>query len=227
MKILVFKIWWKFAHFRRFYTTTSPLTFSIIPFTTLRWILAGILWKEKDSYNEQFARIKLWQSLCFDASKKKMFGLNLINTKTWGWYIQVKQEILINPCYTIYVSDENFDEYEKLKNYLEKWYREYTPYLGIAQFIANIEYLGEFVGEKVNLENVEVDSIVPIEKLSDGKNLIIKDWQFFEIEKVPFTMDNERNLTSLREFAFDINGWKLKLKEFDWHKVGNKLVYLV
>lgn len=232
MKVLAFKIYGKFWHFRKFYTTTSPLTFSIIPFTTLRWIIAAILWKPKDTYNEEFAKIKLSQKLGFDATNKRMFWINLWQTKDsefkkWNTHIQVKQEVLLNPCYTIYVSEENFKEYNVLKKYLENSHWEYTPYLGIAQFLANITYIGEFEAEKVNLENIEVDSIIPIEKVENGKNLIVEDWQFFEIEKVPFVMDNKRNLKSLKEFVFNVKWKKLKVKKFDGYKIGKQFIYLV
>lgn len=227
MDILSFRIYWKFWHFRKFYTTTSPLTFSIPPFTVIRWLIGAILWKEKDSYNEEFANIKLWIKLNFDASNKKMFGINLTNTKD-SWHIQVKQETLINPDYTIYVWSENFQEYEKLKKMLGKGEFVYTPYLGIAQFIANINYIWEEKNiEKINLENIEVDSVVPVEELDKWNNLFIKENQFMEFEKVPYSMDNERNLKKLQEFAFDLNGWKLKLKQFNWYSFGGENIYLI
>ena len=227
MDVLAFKIYGKFWHFRKFYTTTSPLSFSIPPFTVIRWAIAGILWKEKDSYNEEFSKIKLWVKLNFNASNKKMFWLNLTNTKD-NWHIQVKQETLLNPCYTIYVWSKNFREYEKLKVFLEKWEFVYTPYLGIAQFIANITYLWEEKNiEKLNLENVEIDSIVPIEKLNNWENLIIQENQFIEFEKIPYSMDNERNMKKLQEFAFDIAWWKLKLKKFDGYDFKWEKIYLV
>ena len=227
MKVLAFQIYGKFAHFRRFYTTTSPLTFSIPPFTVIRWIIAAILWKEKDSYNEEFSKILLWVEINFDTSNKKMFGLNLTNTKTWWGYIQVKQETLINPKYTIYVADTHFQEYQKLKNLLEKGYFEYTPYLGIAQFLANINYLWEFEAKKENLSNTEIDSIIPIEKTNNWENIELVENQFFEIEKVPYSMDNNRNMLELKEFVFDVNGGKMKLKNFDGYLIEGKKVYLV
>ncbi len=227
MNILAFKISGKFWHFRKFYTTTSPLSFSFPPFTVIRWIIAGVLWKEKDIYNEDFSKIKLWVEINFDTSNKKMFGLNFTNTKD-NWHIQVKQETLINPSYTIYVWSENFQEYEKLKQLLEKNEFVYTPYLWLAMFIANIKYLWEEKNiEKVSLENVEVDSIVPVEEIKNGDNLILTENQFIEFEKVPYSMDNERNLTKLQEFAFDTNGWKIRLKSFSWYDFHWEKIYLI
>jgi len=156
-----------------------------------------------------------------------MFGLNLTNTKD-NWHIQVKQETLINPSYTIYVWSENFQEYEKLKQLLEKNEFVYTPYLWLAMFIANIKYLWEEKNiEKVSLENIEVDSIIPVEEIKNGDNLILTENQFIEFEKIPYSMDNERNLQKLQGFAFDTNVWKIKLKSFSWYDFKWEKIYLV
>jgi len=227
MKVLKFKISGKFWHFRKFYTTTSPLTFSIMPFTVIRGLIAWILGKEKNIYNEEFSVIKIAQEVNFDTTKKKMFWLNLTNTKTWEWHIQVKMETLINPCYTIYVADENFKEYEKLKEYLEKNYFEYTPYLWIATFIWKITYLGEFVAEKITENNVSVDSIIPVKYAENWKNLQLDENVFFEIEKVPFAMWIDRSLKKLEEFVFDAKWGKLSLNKFNWYKVWESLIYII
>lgn len=47
MKVLAFDIWADYAHFRKFYTTTSPLTFSFPPPPTIAGILGAIYGTEK------------------------------------------------------------------------------------------------------------------------------------------------------------------------------------
>ena len=42
MKVLVFDIWADYGHFRKFYTTTSPLTFSFPAPSTIAGILGAI-----------------------------------------------------------------------------------------------------------------------------------------------------------------------------------------
>jgi len=230
MKILAFKLKWKFWHFRRFYTTTSPLTFSFPPFTVIRGLIWAILWKEKDSYNEEFAKIKLGVEIV-NPVEKTMIWLNLTNTKTWSWYTQVRQETLLNPEYIIYVWDENFNEYEKLKQNLEKKESVYTPYLGLAMFIADIYYIWEEEWILQEVENVNIDSIVPIEYTNNGKNIKIKENQNLEFEKVPYFMDNERNLKKLQEFVFDTawtkNNGRVKLKKVKIFNNFNKKIILI
>lgn len=230
MNILAFKIEWKFAHFRKFYTTTSPLTFQIPPYTVLRWILAAILWLEKDTYNEEFQSIKIWVKINSDVTNKHMFGLNYTDTRSpisFGDYIQVKQETIVNPSYTIFVWSDDFSNYNELKNllYTNSWV--YTPYLGIAWCLANIEYLWEILDANlIEWKEVEIDSIIPHEFIDWGKNMQINQWEQFEFEKVPYQMDNNRNLKALKEFLFNPKGWKLKMKSINYYQFNDYKILL-
>lgn len=47
-KMLVFDVWGDYAHFRRFYTTTSPLSFPIPPRTALCGLIGAIIGLEKE-----------------------------------------------------------------------------------------------------------------------------------------------------------------------------------
>ncbi|UFX82688.1 type I-B CRISPR-associated protein Cas5b [Candidatus Absconditicoccus praedator] len=214
MNVLAFKISGKFAHFRRFYTTTSPLTFQIPPFTAVKGILGAILGLEKDSNNESMNTAKIGVKLNNSVSNKKMFGMNFLDTKRGSGHIQVRLETIINPSYTIYIADEGFEYYQKLKNNLEQNYRYYTTYLGISEFIANIQYMGEQNTVSFeNKENVYINSLVPEEYFEEGKNISLEEGVPFEFEKVPFQMDNQRNVLSLKEFLFVPDGTAIKLKK--------------
>lgn len=49
-KLLCFDIWADYAHFKKYYTTTSPLTFSIPPKTSIYGIIGAILGMGKNEY---------------------------------------------------------------------------------------------------------------------------------------------------------------------------------
>lgn len=55
MEILAFNIRGKFAHFRKFYSNSSALSYFIPPRTTIIGIIAGIVGLERDSYYEDFS----------------------------------------------------------------------------------------------------------------------------------------------------------------------------
>ena len=51
-KIIIFDIWGDYAHFKKPYTTTSPLTYSIPSRTALTGIIGAIMGIRKDKNNE-------------------------------------------------------------------------------------------------------------------------------------------------------------------------------
>lgn len=55
MEILAFNIRGKFAHFRKFYSNSSALSYFIPPRTTIIGIIAGMIGLERDSYYEDFS----------------------------------------------------------------------------------------------------------------------------------------------------------------------------
>ena len=54
MNILVFDLWSSYAHFKKPYTTTSPLTYSIPTRTSLAGILGALIGVDKDEYMDVF-----------------------------------------------------------------------------------------------------------------------------------------------------------------------------
>lgn len=53
MKFLVFDLKGKFAHFRKFYTNSSLLSYLVPPRTVIEGVVAAILGFERDSYYEE------------------------------------------------------------------------------------------------------------------------------------------------------------------------------
>ena len=55
MKVLIFDIWGDFGHFRKFYTTSSPLSFSFPPPPTIAGILGAIYGTDK--FKNEYLRV--------------------------------------------------------------------------------------------------------------------------------------------------------------------------
>ncbi len=82
-KILKFKIWGDYAHFKKFYTTTSPLTFEFPPPPTIIGIISAIIGLDKNEYLEHFQNpdeFKIALSIQ-NPIKKVRWTQNLIDTK--------------------------------------------------------------------------------------------------------------------------------------------------
>ena len=55
-QVLVFDIWGEYAHFRKYYTTTSPLSYSLPTRTALTGLIGAITGFKKDEYLKHFTK---------------------------------------------------------------------------------------------------------------------------------------------------------------------------
>lgn len=219
MKVIWFKINSRFANFRKYYTTTSSMSYIIPPLTTIKWLIAAILWKERDTYYEEYKNLKLTLKLVYNI-KKKYISINYYNKpeniKKWDIHTQIILELLINPTYIIFVFDDWFKDFDKLKYNLENKEYYYTPYLGIAPFIANIEYLGVSEVEEKNSDEVYIDSIIPY---SFVDNIKLEEWKNYFFEEVPVDFNSDRTLYSKMTYIFNSNWDPILLKNIKYYSV--------
>ncbi|MDQ7055758.1 MAG: CRISPR-associated protein Cas5 [Persephonella sp.] len=93
IKILSFDIWGEFGHFKKFYTTSSPLTFSVPPPTAVFGMLGAVLGFGKDEYlnyiNADTTKIGIQ---ILKPIKKIRMSINLIDTKNSGSFHLIKTE---------------------------------------------------------------------------------------------------------------------------------------
>ena len=127
MKCLVFEIKSDYGHFRKFYTTSSPLTFSIPPRTTVAGMISAVIGLDKEEYLKHFSKkdAKIAIQITSPVNKTRI-SYNLINTKTANMYSKIKDrtqvtfELLKNPKFRIYFSHNNSEIYNKFKSFLEQ-----------------------------------------------------------------------------------------------------------
>lgn len=220
MNILVFDIKGRFAHFRKFYTNSSSLSYLLPPRTTLMGIVAAILGLERDSYYEVLssenlditARImfkprKIIQTLNYMKieSPKEMFKAK--NHTQVPFELIASQET--NVVYRVYLSHKDKDIYEKIKNNLIYGKCEYPLYFGASPFSASIEYIGEFVGKFIGKEASIATPINKdlIEKIYFGENNLI-----LARERMPRDFDNDRMIKNSATYIYDEMGSSIKIK---------------
>ena len=106
---------------------------------------------------------------------------------------QIKHQFVASAKYRIYV--EGGVEV-RLREHLEEGSFIYTPYLGTAYSIAQIDYVGTCPPESVDGDELAVDSILPWEEGPDGKmpQLDIAATKGVFRELVPFALTEERAL---------------------------------
>lgn len=223
-QVLIFDVWGYYAHFRRFYTTTSPLTFPIPPRTALCGLIAAIIGKEKED-NEYLKYFTLYKASIglrlLNPVKKVMIAENLIHTKNArgpGMNVitertQINFEFLTNQKYRIYFHHTNEDIYQQLKENLISHKSVYTPSLGLSENIANFKFVGEFkVKSETNGEYVPIKSVLPTEKIAEKQGINFSfEAEYFSI-RVPIELNLDRIVTKYSDIFFEATGKPVEAK---------------
>lgn len=218
--VLIFDVWGYYAHFRRFYTTTSPLTFPIPPRTALCGLIGAIIGLEKEA-NEYLKHFTLDEASIglrlLNPVKKVMIAENLIHTKSakgWGMNLikertQINFEFLKDQKYRIYFHHTDEDIYQQLKENLINHKSVYTPCLGLSENIANFEFVGEFkVKSKTSEGYVQISSVLPMEKIAEKEGIKFNvEGEYFSI-RVPIELNLDRVVTKYSDIFFERTGEK-------------------
>jgi CRISPR-associated protein Cas5h len=229
----VFDIWGEYAHFRKYYTTTSPLSYSIPPRTAVTGFIGAILGLGKEEYLKHFTKKQAFITVgLLNPVKKVRISENLIDTENVKRMhliknrTQIRFEFIKDPKYRIYFHHSDEEVYNQTKNLLTDHKSVYTPYLGISEHIANFEFIGEMNIQKKILEDfVKLDSVIPEDpanKIEFETNL-----EYFS-ETMPIEMDFDRTVVEYKNIMFERNGHgiKAKLKEFWELDNGERILFM-
>jgi len=233
MKVLVFEIWGDYGHFRKFYTTTSPLTFSFPPPPTIAGILGAIYGadKNKNEYLKIFSYDYCRTTLkIVNPIKKSRMGINLINTKSNYWQLvktkhheprtQIKAEFLKKPCFRIYV----YHEEEKIFNNLLQSIKEhkcvYSVSLGLSELLADFKFIDIFEAREMKNEIVELSTPIVASNLVNNELKFETNKEYFK-EKMPIKMNPERVIEIYDDVIYEPDGRTIRAKVKTYYKLGN------
>lgn len=221
-QVYVFDIWGEYGHFRKFNTTTSPLTYGIPTRTALIGIIGAILGIERESNIGKYAvgQTPLAEIFAFDKVNiavqvlnpvnKVMMAFNLLNTKTSFFNIenrtQIEFELLKNPKYRIFIDCKDEKITKELAGRIENKEIHFTVSLGLSQFIANIQAIGFFDAQP--LKNSEYVSVISALKMSllDKKNPIKAEKEFrYLSDTLPVWMTSDRLVKEYAEVLIEGN----------------------
>lgn len=219
MNILVFDIWADFGQYKKFYTTSSPLTFSIPPVTALNGLVGAFLgWSKVDNtYIDKANKAGLRYAVSIKGQiKKSRMGLNIIETKKAGKMFnniqqrtQVKAEFLYHPNYRILLTASNQDVLEKLTDIIASHQSIYTPYLGITECLAEFKYISSYKGiPSLADDYIDVASVIPVAAV---KKIKFENKKKYLRERIPVAMDNDRKVTRYEEVYLEADGKPIKV----------------
>jgi len=234
MEVISFDISGKIAHFRKYYTNNTALSFSIPPRTTIMGMLAAICGLPKDSYYELFSSRNIDIGIALHTrTKKTIHRLNFLSVKGTNDFrgnkgrIQTPFEIVTGEdlkkttiTYRIFLRplEISHEDYNRLKELLQTKGNNFALTLGVASFNANIsnyqEYNAmernalsdfEYFDSAINSEDVE-----DIELLSDGFSHV----NIVEEELMPadFVANYNRELQKMNRMLFSVSASQLKAR---------------
>jgi CRISPR-associated protein Cas5h len=185
-------------------------------------LVAGLLGEERDTYYEKMnaAHCKIALSLKTPV-RKIMQTMNYINAKNYSadvllsdnpnfGHVQIPLEIICpvddtEISYRIYISCEFI--HERLKERLENNFFVYPPYLGITEFLGEIEYIPEGTINEIPFEKpVKLNSVCRKSAIVD-RGLKFEDAAAqYLIEKMPADFSGNREVTRYEEYILEKNG---------------------
>lgn len=231
MKVISFHLKGKMAHFRKFYSNSSALSYYIPPRTTICGIVAGLLGRNRDGYYEEFSLDKFNIAITpCEPMKKTMQKLNYLMIKSQNdlngsqkHHSQTPMELIIpqnirtkNIDYKIWIRHEEdlvMDELEDIfMNKDDIYYRSLGACMGLGSAfnLGWIESGGVFQGTKVDLVSEEyISSSIPIDKIREIKVGNIKGNKTRLIkEELPLEFDKDRRITDrgLKNILINLDG---------------------
>jgi CRISPR-associated protein Cas5h len=217
--VLVFDVWGEYAHFRKYYTTTSPLTFSIPPRTAVCGLIAGIIGLDKNEYLKHFTKEKADIAVKIIAPVKKVrIAENLIDTKNAQLMSRIKTrtqirfELLKDARFRIFFRHTDSKIFNTVHEYLELHKCVYTPCLGLSEHIANFSYVSEMKCQAIeNSDFVKIFSVIPIPTGSHVEIDFEDGGEYFH-ETLPIEMEEDRTLREYSKVAFERNGAPISAK---------------
>ncbi len=242
-EILIFDISSEFGHFRKYNTTTSPLSYSIPTRTAIAGILGAILGMEREvadgvypdgaiSVQEFFSKANSDIAVqILNPVKKENVAINLINTKTSFYDLtkagrtQIEFELVKNIKYRIFLAlNSNQLVFNELAERIKTKNHHFSPYLGLAQFTATVDFVNVKQAERIENRDENFIEIITAVNLSKtiGEQPVDFDYSaMYSANNMPIEMNRNREVQEFSEVLIEKNGLPVKAKVKDYYKIEN------
>lgn len=224
-KLIIFDIMGRNAHFRKFYTNSSSLSYLVPPRTVLSGLIAGMLGlpserftnNESETYYDFFSSENVFISVALKTPIRKMMEtVNYCFTKTQNKEISFSKHSQI-PLEILTAQDEDEIRYRVYFTFLKSDYKEkfhnslnlikknkfiYPPYLGLTEFIASIKFIDEGKVEKIK-QPAELHTVCKLDYIED---FTVKNEVKYLTERMPTGFSKKRNPLSPADYLIEVNG---------------------
>jgi CRISPR-associated protein Cas5h len=229
MRMVVFDISGYMAHFRRFYSSVTPLTYHFPPRNTVMGILACMLGFDKDSYYETFSRDKCRIAVALRTPVRRvMLPTNYLDTdqitlqrlRGIGNRVPTRMEYLLAVppleyvSYRIFVTHEDQFLLNQLARRLADQRFAYPISLGPAHCLAeaNLVYNGEAKVIEGDGDEYLVSTVFPQDTIVDGPAPAEGIKIMLEERLPPDFKDGRMPTGASRNYVFEASGKPLRIK---------------
>lgn len=232
MYVICFDIFGDFAHFRPYDTTSSPITYTMLPPTTLFGILGAILGFGKEEYELRLKQAKTRIGIALNTEARKWTtSVNLINTKGNYWVptnrnsngprTPTRYEFLVNPSYRIFVTMAD----NALLNELENRVREHTPVytisLGLAGLIADLRYCFSGEAQKTEtLDYIQLSTAISILDLEEEDAIDLNKGLVYAKERFVSSFGENREPEEFVDVLYSLKGGPVWVKTKQAYKLN-------
>jgi len=240
--LLIFDVWAPFGFFRRSETTTTSVTYSLMPRSAAEGLVGAILGLEFENSPTKLgaARIaigiqspvrkipfsatytdtkEIWPRLrAFVDSQKAVQG----SGRKVEFRTRVKIEMLREPHYRVYFDHPSQEIKDELEDKLAHHKTAFTPYLGSSSMIANFRYVGRPTYETAKTSGpIPVSSIVPFFTTMPRIHLR-KNVTFAVEENLPIHLTSGRVLRGTYNAVYSPTGVELEVLDIEAQRVSTR-----
>ncbi len=215
------------AHFRKFYTNSSSLSYHVPPRTTLAGTLAALLGMKRNTYYERFSleRARIGVSLRV-AVRTLVQTVNLLQTKTGDWHggdvrTQIPTEWVLPKAqdhravlrYRVFFQHEDPGLTREVAARVQEGRYAYPLFLGVAYCPAWVEHPRLYEDDEVawvdDTRQVLVDTVVPTERLLATP---LRPGLRVLPDRMPLDFHADRTLRAIANVIWEDQGTPLLLK---------------
>jgi len=218
MKLLIFDLMGKIAHFRKMDMNSSSMSYSFPPRTTIAGLLAGIMGLERDSYYELFSSEHCNIAISVRSPIRKivqtvnyMFVKDPGDVNNYKGHTQIPLEFILpdgnieNLRYRIYFQHNELNIHQTIKERIKNNRYVYPPYLGISEMLGRIEWIGETEGTWMESEKpIQIHTIARISQIKERTIKITAETQFYK-EYMTRDFTRERTIKEVDYYLYEKN----------------------
>jgi CRISPR-associated protein Cas5h len=212
-----------FAHFRKFYSTSSSLSYAFPPRSAILGMVAATLGREKDSYYDEFSLDKCRVAVALMTPVRKIVQqINYLDTDMVSeerlrgrtQRVPTALEFMLpeppNTCvkYRIFIHHDTIDE---LSERIKSGRFVYPPSLGLSECLATLNFVSLVQAEvRERTEPIEVSTVIPASRIEEIKP--DEEIKIYREEQVPISFFMGRRIERLDDFVYEGEGKPIKVR---------------